>query len=200
MICATWAAAASNSELKEREVSFSLSFAPEQVKNSDLRLTLQPVVDVLAHLIPGQAIALLDEALKLLALSADHGQIVIGELPPLLFDPALCLFPISFDAVPIHSRTSLNPDPPREGNDSQLSDRSNSRSALPMKTFVFVLSFQKIFAPIDMATASRRCFSIGQPNVSEIGGEIAHAGRGEKDCAQHREALSRFANDERSRN
>jgi hypothetical protein len=32
MICATWAAAASNSELKEREVSFSLSFAPEQVK------------------------------------------------------------------------------------------------------------------------------------------------------------------------
>jgi hypothetical protein len=50
-------------------------------KNSDLRLTLQPVIDVLAHLILGQAIALLDEALKLLALSADHGQIVIGELP-----------------------------------------------------------------------------------------------------------------------
>jgi hypothetical protein len=32
MICATWAAAASNSELKKREVSSSLSFAPQQVK------------------------------------------------------------------------------------------------------------------------------------------------------------------------
>jgi hypothetical protein len=44
-----------------------------------------------------------------------------------------------------------------------------------MKTFVFVLSSKKSLPPIDMATASRRCFSIGQPNVSEIGGEIAHA-------------------------
>jgi hypothetical protein len=32
MICATWAAAGSNSELKEREVSFSLSFTPDRVK------------------------------------------------------------------------------------------------------------------------------------------------------------------------
>jgi hypothetical protein len=41
---------------------------------------------------------------ELLAPSVDHGQIVIGKLTPLLFDLALCLFPISFDAVPVHSR------------------------------------------------------------------------------------------------
>jgi hypothetical protein len=115
MICATWAAAASNSELKEREVRLFAQLRAPAGKNSDLRLTLQPVIDVLARLILGQAIALLDEALELLAPSADRGQIVFGELPPLLFDPALRLFPISFDAVPIHSRTSVNPDPRVKG-------------------------------------------------------------------------------------
>src|SRR4029077_14452787 len=92
-----------NSELKEREVSSSLSFALLAGKLT-LRLTLQPIIDLLAHHIPGQAIALLDDSFELLAPSVDHGQIVIGKLTPLLFDLALCLFPISFDAVPVHSR------------------------------------------------------------------------------------------------
>ena len=107
-----------NSELKEREVSSSLSFALPAGKVI-LRLTLQPIIDVLAHHIPGHAIALLDESFELLAPSVDHGQIVIGKLTPLLFDLALCLFPISFDAVPVHIVTSKirMPVPDRERRD-----------------------------------------------------------------------------------
>src|SRR5215831_4401317 len=70
--------------------------------NSDLRLALQPSIDVLAHHIFGETVALLDYTFKLFALSLDLSQIVIGELAPLLFDLALSLFPISFDAVPVH--------------------------------------------------------------------------------------------------
>ena len=103
-----------NSELKEREVSSSLSFALLAGKLT-LRLTLQPIIDVLAHHILGQAIALLDDSFELLAPSIDHGQIVLGKLTPLLFDPALCLFPISFDPVPVHSRHLRKSGPPREG-------------------------------------------------------------------------------------
>jgi hypothetical protein len=87
----------------QRARSDSLSFALLAGKLT-LRLTLQPIIDVLAHHIPGQAIALLDDSFELLAPSVDRGQIVIGKLTPLLFDLALCLFPISFDAVPVHSR------------------------------------------------------------------------------------------------
>jgi len=107
-----------NSELKEREVSSSLSFALPAGKVI-LRLTLQPIIDVLAHHIPGHAIALLDESFELLAPSVDHGQIVIGKLTPLLFDLALGLFPISFDAVPVHSRHLRKSGPPREGETSR---------------------------------------------------------------------------------
>src|SRR5215467_8386757 len=70
--------------------------------NFDLRLTLQPSIDVLAHHIFGETVALLDQTFKLFALSVDLSQIVLGELAPLLFDLALDLFPISFDAVPVH--------------------------------------------------------------------------------------------------
>src|SRR5215469_12334659 len=74
--------------------------------NRDLRLVLQPSIDVLAHHIFGETVALLDYTLKLFAPSVDLSQIVIGELAPLLFDLALGLFPISFDAVPVHVVTS----------------------------------------------------------------------------------------------
>src|SRR6516164_8045940 len=50
---------------------------------------------------------------KLFALSVDLGQIVIGELTPLLFDLALRLFPISFDAVPVHFTPPRTTSPPR---------------------------------------------------------------------------------------
>ena len=74
--------------------------------NFDLRLALQPSIDVLAHHIFRDAVAMLDYTFKLFALSVDLSQIVIGELSPLLFDPALSLFPISSDAVPIHFTNS----------------------------------------------------------------------------------------------
>src|SRR5215469_1895759 len=71
-------------------------------RNFGLRLRLQPSIDVLAHHILGETVTLLDYTLKLFALSVDLGQIVICEFAPLLFDLALSLFPISFDAVPVH--------------------------------------------------------------------------------------------------
>src|SRR5271169_1270358 len=64
---------------------------------------LEPVVNVLAHAVLGEAVALLDLAFELIALAVDQGQIVVGELAPLLLDLALGLFPVSFDTVPIHS-------------------------------------------------------------------------------------------------
>src|SRR6516225_7214062 len=82
--------------------------------NFDLRLVLQPSIDVLAHHIFGETVALLEYALKLFALSVDLGQIVIGELTPLLFDLALRLFPISFDAVPVHFTPPRTTSPPQE--------------------------------------------------------------------------------------
>src|SRR5580700_2564134 len=65
-------------------------------------LRLQPIVNVLAHHVFGQAIALLDLAFELVALAVDCGQIIVGELTPLLLDLALGLLPVSFDAVPVH--------------------------------------------------------------------------------------------------
>jgi hypothetical protein len=50
----------------------------------------------------GQAVALLDLALELIALAVDLRKIVVGKLTPLLFDLACGLFPVSFDSVSIH--------------------------------------------------------------------------------------------------
>jgi hypothetical protein len=114
-----------NSELKEREVSSSLSFALLAGKLT-LWLTLQPIIDVLAHHIPGQVIALLDDSFELLAPSVDRGQIVIGKLTPLLFDLALCLFPISFDAVPVHGRHLRKSGPLARGRAGEFRLKSRS--------------------------------------------------------------------------
>src|SRR5262249_62111828 len=54
------------------------------------------------HHISGETVALLEHTFKLLALSVDLSQIVIGEFTPLLFDLTLSLLPISFNAVPVH--------------------------------------------------------------------------------------------------
>src|SRR5262249_3289691 len=70
--------------------------------NFDLRLALQPSIDVLAYHIFGEAVALLDYTLKLFALSVDLSQIVLSELAPLRFDLTLSLLPISFNDVPVH--------------------------------------------------------------------------------------------------
>src|SRR6516162_9646862 len=70
--------------------------------NSDLRLALQPSIDVLAHHIFGETVALLEYTFKLFTLSVDLSQIVLSELTPPLFDLTLSLLPISFDEVPVH--------------------------------------------------------------------------------------------------
>jgi hypothetical protein len=48
------------------------------------------------------AVALLDLPFQLLALSVDHGEVVIRELAPLLLDLAGELLSVTFDAIPIH--------------------------------------------------------------------------------------------------
>src|SRR6516165_10935745 len=70
--------------------------------NSDLRLALQPSIDVLTHHIFGETVTLLEYTFKLFALSVDLCEIVLSELAPLLFDLTLSLLPISFDEVPVH--------------------------------------------------------------------------------------------------
>jgi hypothetical protein len=43
-----------------------------------------------------------DLAFQLIAAAIDLGQIVVGQLAPLLLDFALHFFPISFDSVSVH--------------------------------------------------------------------------------------------------
>jgi hypothetical protein len=89
--------------LQNKSAEISLRPSPRSYcANFDLRHTLQPSIDILAHLILGKTIALLDDAFELLSLSVYQSQIVVGEFTPFLSDRALLLFPISRDAVPIH--------------------------------------------------------------------------------------------------
>lgn len=48
------------------------------------------------------AVAFLDFAFQLLAPAIDLVEIVIGEFTPLFLDLALGLFPVSFNAIPVH--------------------------------------------------------------------------------------------------
>lgn len=66
-----------------------------------LGLGIEPIIDVLAHEVFGQSVALLDLALELIAAAVDLGEIIISQLTPLLLDLAFCFFPIAFNPVPI---------------------------------------------------------------------------------------------------
>src|SRR5438552_692107 len=70
-------------------------------------LSAAPIVDILAHLVLGDAVPLLDLAFELIALAANEIEIVIGQLAPLFFDLAFDLLPISFHAIPIHGQDLL---------------------------------------------------------------------------------------------
>src|SRR6185437_3597490 len=70
-------------------------------------LATKPVVDVLAHLILGVAIASLEFSFELLAIAVDLGDVVVSEIAPLLLHLAGELLPVSFDAIPIHCRCSM---------------------------------------------------------------------------------------------
>jgi len=84
-------------------------------RSNRLRLRVQPIVNVFAHKILGQAVALLDLAFQLIAAAVDLGEIVVGPLTPLLLDLALPLpfssfqfLSVPFDAVPVHCRLQNN--------------------------------------------------------------------------------------------
>ena len=64
---------------KKRGVTPSIDSAP--LMHAILRLTLQPSIDIVARLVLGESVALLDFAFELLALSVDLGDIVVGSLP-----------------------------------------------------------------------------------------------------------------------
>src|SRR5690242_6097370 len=57
-------------------------------RESRLVQGLEPVVNVLTHAVLGETVALLDLAFELVTLAVDLGQIVVGELAPLLLDLA----------------------------------------------------------------------------------------------------------------
>jgi Cytochrome c len=67
-----------------------------------LGLRVQPIVDVSAYEILGQAVALLKSALQLVAAAIDLSEIIVGQLTPLLLDLAFGCYPVPFDTVPIH--------------------------------------------------------------------------------------------------
>src|SRR6478609_10927757 len=66
------------------------------------RQCLEPIVNILSGLILGDAVPLLDLAFQLVTTSIDDVEVVVGEIAPFLFDLALHLFPVSFNAIPIH--------------------------------------------------------------------------------------------------
>src|SRR4030095_4071135 len=66
------------------------------------RQCLEPIVNILSGLILGDAVPLLDLAVQLVTTSIDDVEVVVGEMAPFLFDLALHLFPVSFNAIPIH--------------------------------------------------------------------------------------------------
>ena len=75
------------------------SVALEEVR----RVAVFPHGDLLFSFFLADAVALLNLAEQLFALSGDHVQVVVGELAPLLFDLAFELAPIAFHAVVIQS-------------------------------------------------------------------------------------------------
>jgi hypothetical protein len=61
-----------------------------------------PVVHLLLRPILGVAISLLKLSFELVLLAGDDVEIIIGQLSPLLLYLAFDLFPVSFDAIPVH--------------------------------------------------------------------------------------------------
>src|SRR4029078_2893158 len=53
------------------------------------------------------SVALLQDALELLTVTVDLGQIVVCKLTPLFFYFAGKLLPIAFDTIPVHARVSF---------------------------------------------------------------------------------------------
>src|SRR3982074_2931619 len=95
---------------------------------------VHPRVDLTLRLILGDAVAFLDTADELVLLAADDGQVVLGQLAPLLLHLAGELLPIAFDAIPIHdSLLSCADALPRRASPTQGS-RAWLRDRNPLRT------------------------------------------------------------------
>src|SRR5262245_48969919 len=81
-------------------------FVPGRARSCSLH-GLDPVIDLALGLILGVAVALLQTTGELGALALDDIQIVVGELAPFLLGLTLELFPVTFDAIPIHVESPI---------------------------------------------------------------------------------------------
>src|SRR5262249_61596562 len=72
-------------------------------------LCTEPGINLFLCLVLGKAITLLEFAFELFPLTVDRCKVIVREFAPLSFDFALKLFPVSFNAVPVHGdlHTSL---------------------------------------------------------------------------------------------
>src|SRR5260370_40879438 len=101
---------------------------------------VHPRFDLTLRLVLGNAVAFLDAADELVLLAADDGQVVLGQLAPLLLHLAGQLLPIAFDAIPIHDSLLSSADVlPRNasqprGSRPQLRTRNPLRSAARLPT------------------------------------------------------------------
>jgi hypothetical protein len=66
----------------------------------------QPGIDVFPDLVLRDPVPFLDYSFQLIAMTLDFVQVVVGEITPLLFDLAFELFPVTFDAIPVHDEYS----------------------------------------------------------------------------------------------
>jgi len=65
-------------------------------------LAIIPVIDIRPHTVLLDTVAFLNLSFELIPLARDLIKIVVCELTPLLFDLALNLLPVTFDAIPVH--------------------------------------------------------------------------------------------------
>src|ERR1700737_2179280 len=88
----------------------------------------QPAVDLSLGFIALNTVALLNPADELGTFALDQIEIVIGELAPLLLHFAFYLFPISFQAIPVHGSLLLELGPVREDSLPVVSTAQKSRT------------------------------------------------------------------------
>lgn len=65
-------------------------------------LRVLPICNLFLCFVLGDTVSFLDSADQLVTLARNHFEVIIGELSPLLFDIALELLPVTFNAVPVH--------------------------------------------------------------------------------------------------
>src|SRR5262245_55187780 len=65
-------------------------------------LCTEPGINLFLCLVLGETITLLEFAFELFPLTVDRCKVIVREFAPLSFDVAFNLFPVSFNAIPVH--------------------------------------------------------------------------------------------------